>query len=298
MDIIKNLAVKVLGMTDEEVQSLYKKTDDGQEVLVENALDLLVNRDKQRLERIVNTHKEELTNIHDKGYKKAQKEVLSAFEQQVKEKYGYQTDKMGLELIDDLITLNKGKGNEDIKTHPDYLKLERMLQNEYVPKSKLEEIEAQFGEFKTGIEKQKVRNVIVNDALSILDSLNPVLPQDAKKASNLKQLFLKEIENGFDFQLQEGGNHLILKDGKRLETSNMNPVAFGDFVKEKASELFDFAAQGAKGGTGTGNQGVGSQGVSLLKDREDFYKKYNDPSIDPDTRMKIFEQAKKQGIIQ
>lgn len=298
MDKLKALAVRVFGMTDEEAQSLFTKTNDGQETLAENFVDLLADKDKKRLERITNDHKAQLTDIHDKGYKKAQKEVLSAFEQQVKEKYGYATDKIGIDLIEDLIELNKGKGEVDIKTHPDYLKLERALQSDYVPKIKLEEAIAEFDQFKTGVEKQKVRSVIVKDAISILDGLNPILPQDAKKATNLKQLFLKEIENGFEFQLQEDGNHLIIKDGKRLETANMNHVSFNDFVKSKASEFFDFAEQSPKGGTGLGNSGNGSAGVGMLKDLNDFYTRYNDQNNSPEIRMKIFEQAQKQGLIQ
>jgi hypothetical protein len=299
MEKLKALAVKVFGMTDEEAQSLITKTDDGQEVLAENFVELLAEKDKKRLERITTDHKNQLTEIHDKGYKKAQKEVLSTFEQQVKEKYGYSTEKMGIDLIDDLVALNKGKGGDvDVKTHPDYLKLEKMLQTEFVPKAKLEETLGEFEQFKAGMMKQQVRAVIAKDALSILDALNPVLPADPKNAQNLKSLFLKEIEGGNDFQPQEDGNHLILKDGKRLETENMNPVAFSDFVKSKASEIFDFATQEPKGGTGTGGAGTGgSNGIGLLKDVSDFYSRYNDASIDTATRAKIFDQAKKQGLV-
>jgi len=291
---IKNLAVKVIGMTDEEAQSLIKKTDDGEE-LAENFVEILAQKDRERIGRLQSSFKDQLTEMHDKGYKKAQKEALSKFEKEVKEKYGYETDKFGIELVDDIVSMNKGKGQvEDIKTHPEYIKLERKLQSDFIPKTEYEEITNQFESFKTNVEKQKVTSRVKEDARKLFRSLNPILSKDPKKAANQENEFLSKLDN-FDYQVNDDGNHVIIKEGKRLENENLNPVAFSEFVKTKASELYDFAEQDTKGNSGV-TTGTQSGGSIAFKDKGDFLEKLN-KEHSPDIRVKMYETAKKQGIL-
>lgn len=295
-DQIKNLAVKVFGMTDDEVQSLFKKTDEG-ETLNDSFVDILSKKDRERLDRIQNDHKTQLTNMHDTAYKKAQKEVLSKAEKEIKEKYGYESDKPMVELVDDLVALNQKKGGDtDIKNHPDYIKLERSLESEYIPKTKYEELEQTFGQFKTGVEREKVINKVKDDARAVFKSLNPILSKDQKKALNQESEFLSKLDT-YDFQVQDDGNHVILKDGKRLENQNMNPIGFSEFIKEKASTLFDFAEQETKGSSGVSTTAGSSNGVIAFSDKNDFYSKYN-KETDPEKRVLLFKSAQKQKIIE
>jgi hypothetical protein len=291
---IKTLAVKVFGMTDDEAQSLFKKTDDG-ETLIENFTEILSQKDRDRITRIQEDHKNQLTELHDKGYKKAQKEVMPKFEQQIKEKYGYNTDKFGLELIDDLIAMNKGKGGiDDVKTHPDYIKLERKIESEFIPKSMLDEKLTEFESFKKAVERDKTVGKVKDDARKVFRSLNPILSKDPKRASNQESEFLAKLDS-FDYQVQEDGNHVILKDGKRIENENFNPVSFADFVKAKAADLYDFADQPIKGSSGIDNGG-GSSVQFAWKDKTDFMSDYN-KEFDTAKRVKMFEAAKEKGIV-
>ena len=297
MEQIKAFAVKALGMTDEEVQSLYKKTDDDKEVLVDNFADLLAKKDAERVSKIEETYKNKLTEIHDKGYQKAQKETLSKFEKQIKEKYGYETDKTGVDLIDDLYSqASKGNGqSQDIKTHPDYLKLERSLQTDYIPKQKYEEITGEFDTFKQNVEKNQTIGRVKEDARKVFRSLNPILSKDPKKAANQEAEFLRKFET-FDYQLQDDGNHVIMTNGGRLENEHKNPVMFTDFVKNKASELYDFAEQSPKGSSGVGGAGSGGATSFNFKDYDDFKGRYN-KETNIEARTKMFDAAKLQGII-
>lgn len=297
MEQIKTFAVKVLGMTDEEVQSLYKKTDDGKQELNENFVDVLMQKDSERITRLEDGYKKKLTEIHDKGFQKAQKEVLGKFEKDVKEKYGFETDKMGIDLIDDLLSQAKSGSKEpqDIKTHPDYIKLERQLQTEFVPKTKLDEVVNEFDSFKTNVQKTKVISTVKEDARKVFRSLNPILSKDAKKAANQEAEFLSKLE-AFDFQVQDDGNHVIIKDGSRLENEHKNPVQFSDFIKQNASMLYDFAEQPQKGSSGVDGAGSGSANAFFFKDYDEFKSKHKSET-NREVRAQMFDAAKAQGII-
>jgi hypothetical protein len=290
---IKNLAVKVFGMTDDETQSLFKTTDEG-ESLNDSFIEILSKKDRDRLDRLQETFKPQLSEMHDKGYKKAQKEVLSKVEKEIKEKYGYDTDKPLVELVDDLVSLNAKKGAiDDIKTHPDYIKLERSLQSEFIPKSKYEELISEFDGFKNSIHKEKTIGKVKEDARSLFRQLNPILSKDPKKASYQENEFLSKLET-FEYQLQDDGNHVILKDGKRLENQNLNPIAFSEFVKEKAAMLFDFAEQEVRGNSGVDTSGTTN--VVVFKDQNDFFEKYK-RELDVEKRVMMYKSAQKQGIV-
>ena len=293
---IRTFAVKVLGMTDEEVeQSLYKKTDEGELSLVDDFDTILAKKDAERIARLNETNKQKLTEIHDKGYQKAQKEVLGKFEKDIKEKFGYDTDKTGIELVNDIVTSNKTSGKiEDVKTHPDYIKLERQLQSDFVPKTQFEEITGQFEDFKKNVERNNVIGKVKDDARKVFRSLNPILSKDPKKAANQESEFLSKLDT-FDYQVQDDGNHVIIKDGGRLENDHKNPVGFSDFIKQKASELYDFADQPTKGNSGVGGSGSGSSGNFAFSNVEDFKKSYN-KEFDLATRTKMYDAAKAQGL--
>ena len=79
-------------------------------------------------------------------------------------------------------------------------------------------------------------------------SLNPVLSEDQAKAERQTQSFLNTLER-YDYIID--GDNIIVKNGDgRLEDSHGNPIAFSQFVKTKAEELYDFAVQGQKGSPG------------------------------------------------
>lgn len=291
---IKTLAVKVLGMTDAEAQLLFKKTDAGED-LVEDFADILAKKDRERIERINESHKVQLTDVHDKGYKKAQKEALSNFEKQVKEKYGYETDKMGLDLVDDLVQLNKSASSQDIKNHPDFIKLERKLESEFIPKTKFDETLTEFESFKKNVEREKVIGKVKEDARKVFRSLNPLLSKDPKRAANQESEFLAKLD-GFDYQVNEDGNHVILRNGNRLENENYNPVAFNDFIKSKASDLFDFAEQRPTGNSGVNTSNSQTEGNYAFQSKDEFMKKYNSET-DPAVRVKMHKAATEQKIL-
>ena len=307
---LKKLAVNVFGVTDEEWQSLFKteKTDDGEKsVLADGWEEKLIEKDKERINRLKNDHKEELkqakTNMHDEGYSKAKKDERAKFEDEILKDFGVERDKMGgkygVDLVKDLFQMQKGeKGDpQEIKNHPDYIKLERKLQSEFIPKEDFEKVKGEFDKYKQDVDRNQTLSKVKEDARKIFRGLKPLLSKDPKRATNQEQDFLTKFES-LDFQVQEDGNHVIMKEGKRLENDNMNPINFADFVKTKASELYDFAEQGEKGNSGVQTQQTGStQTVNVeIKDFSDYNDKYQNET-DPEKRQKLTQAAMDKGII-
>lgn len=291
---IRELAQRVFGMKDDEVNSLFKKTADDKLEMSDDAVDILSRKHRSRIDDIQSDHRNQLTEIHDKGYKKAQKEAMEKFEQQLKQKYSVDSDKYGADLVDEILSKKSEGKIEDVKTHPDYVALEKKLQSDFVPKNKLEEIQNEFNSFKQGVERSNTLNKVKEDARNIFRSLNPILSKDQKRAANQESDFLNKLES-FDYQVRENGDHLIIKDGKRLENENYNPVNFAEFVKSKASDYFDFSDQQVRGNSGISDSG-GSGSSIAFKDKGEFLKALN-AEQDPEKRVKIYHAAAEQGLV-
>jgi hypothetical protein len=294
MEQLKTFAVKVLGMTDEEVQSLYEKTDDG-EVLRKDATDVLAKKDaankKDLINRLKDEHKSELTKKYDEAYSEAKKKELSRLEKEAREVFGVESDKTGLDLIKDIVA--KNKTNSDIKTHPDYIKLERALQEEYIPKTKYEEVQTEYQSYKQQQERARVVGRVVEDARRIFREMKPILSEDPARAANQEAEFLARFQN-YDYELTEDGNHVVLKGGKRLENENMNAVLFPDLVKAETLRLYDVQQQDKKGAPGTTTQQTTP--TTKFKTKDEWYLAWNE---EPDTakRVQLFEQGRAQGFV-
>lgn len=201
----------------------------------------------------------------DQGHQKAAKEVKFAFEKDLKEKYGVSSDKIGLELIAEIVaaqTGSTGKGSDDdVKKHPLFLKLEADS------KKALAETEmnhkAAFKKLEESIATSALLKEVSAIGIAEFEKLNPILSQDATKASKQKALVAKQLE-GRSFQ-KVGNDFLILKeDGSRLEDEHGNPVRLSNLVKEISDDLgFDYKVASERsssaGGEGKGSEGEGGK---------------------------------------
>jgi len=244
-NLMLSFLTKAYNKTEDEINALIL---DGDEIK-ENALQSLIDLDALKVKKF----KDEQTKMFDNGYKKAQKEVLTDYENKLINTLGIESESKGDELIETIKTkfeeksVSKSKLNDDdVKKHPVFIDYEKKWKKE--KEEAVKQKENEFIEFKTNIERGNKINTVKNKAVDIFTSLKPILPADSAKAENLKKLFLKEFDN-FDYELSEN-DIIILNEGKRLENTNGYPVSFNDFVKSKAESIFDFQMQDPKGGTG------------------------------------------------
>ena len=273
MDFLKDFAVKVLNLTDEQfAETVYSDVE--KQTLKDDALQQLLNKDAERIKAAKAIAKERETELHDKGYKKAQAESLSKFEKEIKEQFQVpDSTSQGVDLIKEIIAkISKDTNLDDdkVKLHPLYVSLEKQMKEKYIGKEEYDNVMQEFEGFKKGVEREKIMYSVKSDAVKVFRSLKPVLPSDPVKATNLENKFLAEFDT-FDYQVQADGSHIILIDGRRLENAQGHPVSFADFVKQRADMYFEFEQQSGKGNAGNSGGGAGSGGqITMPKDEQQY----------------------------
>jgi len=300
--IITGLLSRAYNMDSGKIAELFK---DGETELSEEQQTEILNKileaDTQRVENIKK-------NIDTKpffqdGFKKAQSEVLSKFEADLKTKYGVESDKMGQDLVDFIVqektkkTGGNGNSEDEIKRSKPYLDLEQKWQTDY---NKLKtDLEAEKNEIVNGYKKQEVFSNVSQKAMTIFNGLNPVLPTNKQVADNQVNNFMNSLKN-FDFDIQ--GDRIVVmdKEGKVVQDGHGNSRSFEDIVKTEASGLFEFRKN--NGGSGSGNEGGqggsggGSGTIEIPKTFEELEKVMNDRSIPIADRTNIqaeYEKAQK-----
>lgn len=228
------------------------------------------------------------------GYAKAKKEVLETLETQLKEDYKIETDKTGLDLIAEIVSENlktNGKSGEitddDVKKHPTYHAMVRDYKK--VLADKETEYTSKITELETNQKRSATFSTIKEKANLLLDNLKPILSQNAKVATNIKNQFLNELQ-GFDYEVQADGSVIVTKDGKAIEDAHGHSKGFDDIVKGIAENYFDF--QGNNGGANAGNENKGNEGGGALpkfKSQKEVDTYMLDEKIPLDDRIKAVD---------
>lgn len=249
LETLLYLGTKQFNMTEEELKPLIT---DAEGNLLDNAADILLEKDKARVQKF----KDERTKYHDDGFKKAEKQYKTHAEEVFKKKTGYDGSEDNFEAMFDawyekLKTDNKGKKEvteDDIKKHPLYIDLE----TKSIPKAKYDELQQAFDQFKTQSQRQAVMDTVTSRAWDVVAARNPILSENQTVAETRKRDFLSKF-GAFDYELQDG-RIIVVKDGKRLEDAHGNLKTFEAFTNEMAEMNFDFRAQEDKGNAGNRNQ--------------------------------------------
>jgi len=261
-----DLVVTTLGVQPTEVASLLLEIkDDETGDLKPDALKTLLDKSAVR----VAAFKEAETKAYDKGVSKTKAETLSKFESDLKEKYGINSDKQGIDLIEEVVTAKiKSQGgeldDEKIKKSPVFLSTVERLTKE---KDDAVKAEAQkLNELQTKIQKESTFKTIAEQANDVLKGLNPILPEGKTPEGKLKaeiqiSKFLKELGDDFGFEIIDGKT-VVTKDGKVLEDVHGNRIDFKEIVKSRASELWDFKQGEQRQGTGNNNNAGTAAGAN------------------------------------
>ena len=145
--------------------------------------------------------------------------------------------------------------------------------------------------------KEKTFSIIQNKALTQLESLNPILPTNATVAANQKNWFVNSLKE-YEFDVQDGGNIVVMKDGKAQQDAHGNSVRFEDLVKNIASQNFEFKANNGGGNAGNGNSDTPEgitlpAGVVMPKNLEEMTAISNNPDISAEDKIKVFNEFQK-----
>jgi len=278
-DLMMNVLSKFFNKTEDELSDMLFEGEGDEIKLKEDAATSLIGLDEARVKRIKEESSGDSTKKFDEGYKKAQKEVMSKFENDFKESMGFESDLNGVDLVK---AWGEGLGKQtkitadNLKTHPEFLKIEKEWKTSH--EEELGKIKTEFDSFKSNVEREKVMGKVRDMAKNEFLKLNPVLSEDKGKAEAQTSMFLSKFDN-YDYDFQDDGS-VVIKDGdKRLEDAHGNTIGFGSFVKTEADRLFDFKVQGDRGSPG--NVTGASGGSTTVLSSEEYNKKVREANGDP-----------------
>ena len=297
--IITGLLSKAYNFDNGKIAELFK---DGETELSEDQqkeiLQKLLDEDAKRVEAIKKSV--DIKPAFQDGFKKAKSEVLTDFEKGLKEKFGIESDKTGLELVDEVVS-KKSEGGQGSDVTEDAIKRSKVFQDmesnlkKQVTTVKTE-YETKINEIQDGYKAEKTFSNVSQKALQIFNGLNPILPQNKTVADNQVKFFVNTLKD-FKFDVQDERIVVMDKDGKVLEDGHGNSRSFEDIVKETASGLFEFKANNGGSGSGNGGQGQGGSGSSyagnIPKTFEELEKVMGDNSISIEDRSNIMAEYEK-----
>lgn len=261
-ELLIAFAGKALNLPESEAKALMFEDKDGAEVLKSDALNAILEKDRIRIQKKDDDAKTKADNF----YKKGQAETMSKFEKQIREHFSVESDKQGVELIEEVLstksTAKPGEIDEQaVKKHPVYLSAIDKLKKE---KEAVEnEWKGKYEGRENELKRKAINETIRKEALKYIESLNPVLPSDPKKADYQKNKLVDEILSEFEFEFKDGSDKpLILKregdKSKVYEDGHGHPVTFEALIKGKSENFWDFKHGQGRKGTGNNNDDGGS----------------------------------------
>lgn len=244
---------KKIGMTDEQVASLFN--EDGTE-FTETANETILKHDATRVQKM----KDDGTKLFNDGHKKGLSEGASKIEKEIADKYGVKSDKIGIELIDEVIASKATTGTEideeKIKLHPAFVKMADDLNKQI--KNKDKEWEDKFKQRDNEIAKQNLFKEVVTRAKTSVLGLKPILPKDQAKADKQMELLVAELSKLGFTKTEDGKDFILEKEGKPVEDAHGNRINFDSYVKSTAESIWDFEQGQQRNSTGNSNDGNNS----------------------------------------
>lgn len=265
--------VKVFKLTEEQLSTLYNTDGDLTDLKV------VTEADEKRVAKF-NSEKTQQLN-------RGIKEGASKIEKEMKEKYGVESDAIGIELVDSIVLKQveeaTKEGSKDISKNPKYIELQASIANQLKAKDK--EWEKKLADRETEFKRDKLFDVVKDKALVNLEGRKPILPTDPQKAQVWKNTYLNELKTG-NYQQSEDGTIIVLdKEGNAMKDSHGNPVTFDEFEKSISDKYFEYPVAQQRGSSGNQQQQQ-QQNVGEPKTREECIAKLKDPKITATDRKK------------
>lgn len=266
--------VKALKLTTEDLASLYNEAGELTD------FSLLERKDAERITKL-STDK---TNQYNRGLKEASLKL----EKDLKEKYEVESDLIGVELFDHIVETKLAEVEKadpgEVMKHPEVIKA--LSEKDKALKAKDKEKEDAIKTIKIEMENENLFKQVESSALAEFDNLNPILPEDAKKATALKAVLVSELKKN---KYQKNGDEFVVlkEDGTPLQNDHGYNVTFADHIKGHAERYFDFKV--AEDRSSAGNKAVQTNGkkVRMPKNQEDYVTMMKDQTLTPKERVDI-----------
>ena len=293
--ILTGVLSKAFKLDDGKIAELSK---DGENELSESEIiSKILEIDVER----VNTIKSSVDtkSAFQDGFKKAKKEVLDDLETNIKERFQIESEKTGIDLINEVVAKSTENSNSEdaVRRSKTFLDMESNFKNEI--KNLKESYQNEVDTIKSVYEGEKVFSAVNKSAMQILNELSPILPTNKAIADNQISAFLEKFKD-FNFELQDDRIVVLDKDKKVIQDAHGNTRGFDEIVKEKASTFFEFTSNNGGSGSGNNNGSNGSSGSKVVapKNLEELTKIMNDDSVDGNEKLLIAEAFEKTNSSQ
>lgn len=301
-ELLLGLLSKTLNMDTTVAEAELYNTDG---TVKDDALTNVLNKDSERVKKL----KGDTTEVFNNGYKKAQSEVLSKFEGEIKQTLGIvDTDKTGIELVKHAVAVKSNVKipkledlpEDEIKKHPVFLKVETSYNTRL--KEETDKLTGEITKLKTVHDAEKAAKLKADFAKKILDEMKPILPKTQEVAISHVNTFLERMA-GANVQFVEANGKtssiMLNADGTRMEDAHGNPLAFDSHVKAQAKLYFEFNAADPKSAGGDPKKkGAGAAAgdddiqVETPKDENHFMKLMAEANKIADLKKRVATRAK------
>lgn len=232
------------------------------------------------------------------------RESRESLEKKLRQKYEISSSAKGEDLIDQIVEAQRQAAAASASTNLEELSADQLKGLPQVQEmvkpwvSKYEQAQAEFEQFKTGIQQRehasKVRQAIRNEFLS----LNPILPSDETKKQKAIDAFVQSF-NPQQFAVTETGSIKPLgENGNPLQDDKYNEVRLTDFVR--ANNYFDVhkadPSKASPQPSPSGPQAVSANGLTFAN-RNEMLKYMNDPSVPTDKKRAALEAWNSQNKV-
>lgn len=176
----------------------------------------------------------------DNGYKKAQGEVLTKYEEELCKDLGI--DPVSGEKLREAIKAKlKGPASKEldkdtIEKSKFYLDSIEAVKKEW--EAKLQESESKFTSFEAQVKQEKTFGQVWNAALPIIEESKPKFDHDNETVRNFQWKTIREglLEGGRQFDIQDKRIVVLDKDGKLDKDEMGNPIDFNSLVLKVVNE--------------------------------------------------------------
>lgn len=180
----------------------------------------------------------------DEAFGRAKRETAEEIEKKIAEKFGVDVGN-----VDDMINAYIENNKKTFKANPNDIRSSDIyVEDMKAEKKRIQDLEAEYKNKLSSIERERVRDVIEQRASQLLSDGGYILPEDKEKRERQVRMLLREALDGdAQFKLLDGKKiQLIDKDGNVMRNDVLDELDFDTYFKNLAGATFDVSKDPGK----------------------------------------------------
>lgn len=232
---------------------------------VDGALETLKQKDVDRIKVFADAK----TAAHEKGYSKAKGEVLATLESDLKGKHNVTSDKKGIELVEEIISIvsQKKSGSADptddqIKRHPLFIALQ--LDKDKEVKAVKTEMQKKIDDAENNFRKKATFDTVKEKAIAELEELGAIESDVPSIRDYHRGVMLRELEQ-YEYENMDTDSPIIKKGGELLTDDHSKTISFKELLANTAKKMYKFQAAEDRSSGGDNPKSKGQVSKIVIK---------------------------------